>query len=36
LPNGNLLWKLIALLLVFFGFLWILYSIEHSKCKIKQ
>lgn len=35
LPNGNLLWKLIALLLVLIGFIWIMYSIEHTKCKIK-
>ncbi len=36
LPNGNLLWKLIALLLVVIGFTWIMYSIEHTKCKIKK
>jgi len=36
LPNGNLLWKLIALLFVILGFIWIMYSIEHTKCKIKK
>lgn len=36
LPNGNLLWKLIAVLFVGLGFLWIMYSIQHTKCKIKQ
>jgi len=36
LPNGNLLWKLAALALVVLGFLWIMYSIQHTKCKIKQ
>ena len=36
LPNGNLLWKLIALILVIVGFTWIMYSIEHTKCKIKK
>jgi hypothetical protein len=36
LPNGNLLWKLLALLLVVIGFTWIMYSIEHTKCKIKK
>lgn len=36
LPNGNLLWKLGALLFVVLGFLWIMYSIQHTKCEIKQ
>ena len=36
LPSGNLLWKLLALLLVTIGFIWIMYSIEHTKCKIKS
>jgi hypothetical protein len=36
LPNGNLLWKLIALVLVILGYIWILYSINHSKCKVKN
>ncbi len=36
LPNGNLLWKLAALGIVVLGFLWILYSLEHSTCKIKK
>ena len=36
LPNGNLIWKLVALLIVSAGFVWILYSIEHTKCKIKN
>ena len=35
-PNGNLLWKFMALILVILGFIWILYSIEHTKCKIKK
>jgi hypothetical protein len=35
LPNGNLLWKLLAFLFVFLGFIWIMYSIENTKCKIK-
>lgn len=36
LPSGNLIWKLTALLFVIIGFLWIMYSIEHTKCKIKK
>ena len=36
LPNGNLLWKLGALLFVSIGFIWIMYSIQHTKCEIKQ
>ena len=36
LPSGNLLWKLAALLFVIIGFVWIMYSIEHTKCKIKN
>lgn len=36
LPSGNLLWKLGALGFVILGFLWIMYSIEHTKCKIKK
>lgn len=36
LPSGNLIWKLVALLLVITGFVWIMYSIEHTKCKIKN
>ncbi len=35
LPAGNLLWKIIALLLVIVGFIWIMYSIKKMKCKIK-
>ena len=35
LPSGNLLWKIAALVFVILGFLWIMYSIEHTKCKIK-
>ncbi len=35
-PAGNLLWKFIALILVILGFVWIMYSIEHTKCKIKK
>lgn len=36
LPSGNLLWKIVALLFVVAGFCWIMYSIEHTKCKIKK
>lgn len=36
LPNGNLLWKLVALGFVIIGFIWILYSIQHSTCKLKK
>jgi hypothetical protein len=36
LPNGNLLWKFAALAIVLLGFVWILYTIHNSKCKIKQ
>lgn len=36
LPSGNLIWKLVALLFVILGFIWILYSIEHTRCKIKN
>lgn len=35
LPNGNLIWKLVALLFVSLGFIWIMYSIKNTKCKIK-
>ncbi|MEC9484463.1 MAG: hypothetical protein UMR38_01140 [Candidatus Izemoplasma sp.] len=35
LPNGNLLFKLIATLFVLLGMAWVLYSIKHTKCKIK-
>ncbi len=35
-PNANLLWKLIALLFVIIGFVWIMYSIQTTKCKIKN
>ena len=36
LPNGNLLWKLGALLFVIVGFVWIMYSIQNTKCNIKK
>jgi len=36
LPSGNLLWKIAALVLVIMGFIWIMYSIEHTKCNIKK
>lgn len=36
LPQGNLLWKLIALGLVIIGYIYIMYSLEHSKCQIKS
>lgn len=35
-PNGNLLWKFAALGLVVLGFIWIMYSIQHTKCKVKN
>ena len=35
LPAGNMLWKVLALLFVILGFLWITYSINKMKCKIK-
>lgn len=36
LPNGNLLWKAAALGFVVLGFVFVLYSIQNSKCKIKE
>ncbi len=36
LPNGNLLWKLAALGFVVLGFVFVMYSIQNSKCKIKE
>lgn len=36
LPNGNLLWKFAGMVFVLIGFLWIMYSIQNTKCKIKQ
>lgn len=36
LPNGNLLWKLAALLFVIIGFIFVMYSIKNTKCKIKE
>ena len=35
LPNGNLLFKVIATAFVLLGMAWVLYSIKHTKCKIK-
>lgn len=35
LPFGNLYWKLGALAFVILGFVWIMYSIQNTKCKIK-
>ena len=35
LPNGNLLWKLGALLFVVLGFTWVMYRINKSTCKAK-
>lgn len=35
LPFGNLYWKIGALVFVILGFIWIMYSIEHTKCKVK-
>ena len=36
LPAGNMLWKVAALLLVVLGYVWIMYSINNSKCKVKK
>ena len=36
LPQGNLIWKLLALLFVILGFLWIMYSIKNITCKPKK
>lgn len=36
LPNGNLIWKLVALGIVVVGFIWIMYSIQHTRCKIQK
>lgn len=36
LPAGNMLWKVIALIFVIAGYIWIMYSIQHSKCKVKK
>ena len=36
LPAGNMLWKIAALLLVILGYIWIMYSIQNSKCKVKK
>lgn len=35
LPAGNMLWKVLALLFVIAGFIYVMYTIEHTKCKIK-
>lgn len=36
LPNANLLWKVIALVLVIAGFIYIMYSLNTMKCNIKE
>lgn len=36
LPNGNLLWKLAALAFVVLGFVFVMYSIQNTKCKVKE
>jgi hypothetical protein len=36
LPAGNLIWKLLALLFTILGFIWIMYSIQNTKCKIPK
>lgn len=36
LPAGNMLWKVIALLFVVLGYIWIMYSIKNTKCKMKK
>lgn len=35
LPAGNMVWKVMALFFVIIGFIWIVYSINKMKCKIK-
>lgn len=35
LPAGNMLWKVLALLFVIAGFIYVMYTIEHTKCKVK-
>jgi len=35
LPAGNMLWKVLALLFVIAGFSYVMYTIEHTKCKVK-
>jgi len=35
LPAGNMLWKVLALVFVIAGFIYVMYTIEHTKCKIK-
>jgi len=35
-PQGNMIWKIIALLFVIIGFIWIMYSIEHTTCRPKE
>jgi hypothetical protein len=35
LPNGNLLFKLIATVFVALGFAWILYRLHNTTCEIK-
>ncbi len=34
-PYGNLLWKVILLVLLAGGWLWILYSIQHNTCNVQ-
>lgn len=36
LPAGNMLWKLGALFFTIIGFIWIMYAIDHNKCKVKK
>lgn len=35
LPAGNMVWKLLALLFVVLGYLWITYRINNMKCEVK-
>ena len=35
LPNGNLIWKIGALLFVIIGFIFVMYNIQNTKCKVK-
>ena len=36
LPSGNMLWKVLALLLTVIGYFWIRYSIKNNKCKVQK
>jgi hypothetical protein len=36
LPNANLLWKLMALLFVVLGYIYVIHSIKNIKCDLKR